>query len=490
MIIRKALEQDLELLFKWTNDYEVRKNSFNQDLIKYEDHKSWFFKKIENKNSDIYILEDSDYPVGQIRIEVENDIATINYSVSSEHRGKGYGYTMLMLIKEYYKNYKIRGKVKPENRASIKAFEKAKYTIIDKQDDYLEYEYIEGDYILEKNMINRNGTIVIAEISANHGNNIEIVKKTIKEAKRIGVDAIKLQTYRPDTLTIKSDKDYFKINQGTLWDGRTLYDLYEEAYTPWEWHKELFELAKKEGIICFSSPFDMTAVDFLEELQTPWYKVASFEIRDLPLIEYMASKQKPMIISTGIATIQEIKEAVDVCKKVGNYDITLLKCTSAYPAPYEEINLKTMKNIEETFGVKIGLSDHTMGSAVAIAAVAMGAKIIEKHIILDRGIGGPDSEFSMNIDEFENMIKDIRIVEKAIGSVNYELTEKVKKNRLFGRSLFFVEDIKEGEVISKENMKSIRPGHGISPKYYNDILGKKVTRNIEKGTPVSWEDIK
>lgn len=333
---------------------------------------------------------------------------------------------------------------------------------------------------------NEDRTIIVAELSANHGQDIQIAKDTIKAIKEAGADAVKLQTYTADTITIDCDNEYFQIKQGTLWDGTTLYKLYQKSYTPWEWHKELFDYGKEIGITIFSSPFDKTAVDLLESLNTPAYKIASFEITDIPLIEYIASKGKPVIISTGIATIGEIKEAVDTCRKMGNYDITLLKCTSSYPAPYEDMNILTIPNMKQTFGVNVGLSDHSMGSTVAIGAVALGAKFIEKHVILDRSIGGPDAEFSMEIDEFKTMVEEIRKLEKALGNIDYNLTDKVIKNRSFSRSLFFTEDIKVGEIITEKNMKSIRPGYGIHPRHYNKILGKKVIKDIKRGTPVDW----
>lgn len=336
----------------------------------------------------------------------------------------------------------------------------------------------------------RERTIIVAELSANHGQDVQIAKDTIKAIKEAGADAVKLQTYTADTITMDCDNEYFQIKQGTLWDGTTLYKLYQEAYTPWEWHKELFDYGKKVGIAIFSSPFDKTAVDFLESLNTPVYKIASFEITDIPLIKYIASKGKPVIISTGIATIGEIKEAVDTCRKMGNYDITLLKCTSSYPTPYEDMNIVTIPNMKETFGVNVGLSDHSMGSTVALGAVALGAKVIEKHVILDRSIGGPDAEFSMEICEFKEMISEIRNLEKALGKINYDLSDKSIKNRIFSRSLFFSEDIKEGDIITEKNMRSIRPGYGIHPRHYNEILGKKASRDIKKGTPVDWNLIK
>lgn len=331
-----------------------------------------------------------------------------------------------------------------------------------------------------------NRVFIVAELSANHGHSIQIAKDTIKAVKEAGADAIKIQTYTADTITLDCDSEYFQIKQGTIWDGTTLYKLYQEAYTPWEWHKELFDYAKEVGITIFSSPFDKTAVDLLENLNTPAYKVASFEITDIPLIKYMASKRKPMIISTGIATKDEIKEAIDICRSEGNNDITLLKCTSSYPAPYDEMNLLTIPNMKELFGVNIGLSDHSMGMTVALGAVALGAKFIEKHVILDRSMGGPDASFSMEIHEFKNMVAEIRKLEKALGHISYELTDKVKGSRVFSRSLFFTENIKKGDLITERNMRSVRPGYGLHPRYYFDLLGKKATRDIEKGTPVDW----
>jgi len=327
---------------------------------------------------------------------------------------------------------------------------------------------------------------IIAELSANHNQDFEIAVKTIKAAKQVGADAIKLQTYTADTITIDCNNEYFQIKSGTLWDGRSLYDLYKEAYTPWEWQPKLKQIAEEEGLICFSSPFDKTAVDFLEKMDVPAYKVASFEITDIPLIEYIASKGKPVIISTGIATLADIEEAVNACRRVGNNDIALLKCTSSYPAPIDEANLRTIPNLRDTFKVIPGLSDHTMGSDVAIAAVALGAKIIEKHIILDRKLGGPDAAFSMEPEEFKQMVISIRNVEKALGIINYQLSPKVEKSRIFARSLFIVRDVKAGENLTEENVRSIRPGNGLHPKYYNLILGKKFRKSAEKGTSLDW----
>lgn len=311
--------------------------------------------------------------------------------------------------------------------------------------------------------------------------------KIIKVAKEAGADAMKLQTYTPDTITLDIDNKYFRIKKGSLHYGKTLYQLYREAYTPWEWQPKLKEIAENEGLIFFSSIFDKTSVDFLEKINVPAYKIASLEITDIPLIEYVASKGKPVIISTGIATLSDIEEAVNACKRMGNEQIALLKCVSAYPTPLEDVNLRTIPNLADTFKTVVGLSDHTLGISVPIASVALGVCIIEKHLTLDRKLGGPDATFSLEPDEFKAMVKSVREVEKALGEVSYDLTEKMKKSREFSRSLFVVKDIKAGETFTEENIRSIRPGYGLPPKYLEDILGKRATQNIKKGTPLGWE---
>jgi len=329
-------------------------------------------------------------------------------------------------------------------------------------------------------MKSKEGVYIIAELSANHNGSIETAIETIKAAKRAGADAIKFQTYTADTITINCDKPDFII-QGTIWEGRNLYKLYQEAYTPWEWHETLFKVAEEEGLECFSSPFDKTAVDFLETLNCPIYKIASFEITDIPLIEYVASKGKPMIISTGIATLEDVELAVDTCRKVGNNQITLLKCTSSYPAPIEEANMAMIPELASRFNVMSGLSDHTIGSTVPVVATALGAKVIEKHFILDRSIGGPDATFSMNEKEFTEMVKSVRVAEKAIGVVDYELTPKQVDGRRFCRSLYVVKDIKKGEVITEEHVRSIRPGFGSHPKELKNIIGRIADKSYSKG---------
>jgi pseudaminic acid synthase len=334
-----------------------------------------------------------------------------------------------------------------------------------------------GDKIINQN----SSCFIIAELSANHNGSIETAIETIKAAKRAGADAIKLQTYTPDTITINCQKDDFII-KGTIWEGRNLYHLYQEAYTPWEWHEILFNTAKDEGLICFSSPFDNTAVDLLENLNTPAYKIASFEITDIPLIEYTASKMKPIIISTGISTLEDISLAIQACHNVGNFDVALLKCTSSYPAPLDEANLVMIKDLAERYNSIVGLSDHTIGNLAPIMSICFGAKIIEKHFILDRNIGGPDSSFSMNESEFTEMVHQIRLAESAIGHIDYSLSEKQNISRAHCRSLYIVENIKCGEIFTKNNVKSIRPGFGLHPRYYNEILGKKAKIDIDFGT--------
>ncbi len=343
---------------------------------------------------------------------------------------------------------------------------------------------------LENNFITKPSRVfIIAELSANHNGSLETAIKTIKAAKKAGADCIKFQTYTADTITINCRKPDFFI-KGTLWEGKNLYDLYKEAYTPWEWHEQLFLEAAKEDIICFSSPFDKTAVDFLEKLNTPAYKISSFEITDIPLIEYIASKGKPMIISTGIAMCEDIELALDACYRMNNYDVTLLKCTSTYPATIEDANLLTIQDMRQRYKVKVGLSDHTMGSEVAIASVVMGVEIIEKHFIIDRSIGGPDCEFSMNQEEFASMVNSIRKVEKAIGKVTYPSDPKTIKGRQFCRSLYVVEDIKAGEIFTLKNVRSIRPGFGLHPKYLKEVLGKKASVDLKKGEPMKINFLK
>ncbi len=331
-------------------------------------------------------------------------------------------------------------------------------------------------------------TYIIAEMSGNHAGSIERAKEIIRMAKACGADCIKLQTYTPDTITIDCDNEYFRINKGT-WNGENLYQLYGKAYTPWEWQLELKSEADKVGIDFFSTPFDNTAVDFLEGIGVDFYKIASFELVDIPLIKYVASKGKPIIMSTGMGTLGEIEEAVKAVHSQGNDQLILLKCSSAYPAIPNDMNLKTIQNMSEVFGLPVGFSDHSMGSIGAVTAVALGACVIEKHVCMSREIENPDSSFSMQPEEFRQMVEDIRSTERAIGTVCYEISEKEKDNIAFRKSIFVVEDIKKGEKLTHDNVKVIRPGYGLMPKYYDDIIGQVALKDLKQGTPLSFKMI-
>ncbi len=338
---------------------------------------------------------------------------------------------------------------------------------------------------LQKFMLSEKAYL-IAEMSANHNGDFDQALAIIRAMKEAGADAVKLQTYTADTLTIDCDRPDFMIGAGTIWEGQRLHELYRKAYTPWEWHADLFGLANELGMDCFSTPFDNSAVDFLEQFDPPVYKVASFELVDLGLIEYIASRGRPIIMSTGMGTREEIQDAVDVVKRAG-VPLTLLKCTSAYPSPPSSMNLRTMSDLAKSFDVPVGLSDHTLGTTVPIAAVALGATVIEKHFTLSRQNEGPDSSFSLEPAEFREMVDSIRIVEQALGEVKYELSEKEKASIVFRRSLYAVADIAAGETLTTENVRSIRPGHGLKPKFLNQLLGKIAAQAIPRGTPISAE---
>ncbi|MHA1937603.1 MAG: pseudaminic acid synthase [Candidatus Thorarchaeota archaeon] len=326
---------------------------------------------------------------------------------------------------------------------------------------------------------------IVAEISANHLQDYSLAEKTIEAARDAGADAVKLQTYTPDTITLDCDSEDFKL-RGTIWEGKTLYQLYQEAYTPWEWQPKLKEFAEDMGLICFSSPFDRTAVDFLEAMNVPAYKVASFEITDIPLIEYIASRKKPVVISTGIAEISDIEDALDACKRNNNDEVILLKCTSAYPTPLSEVNLLAIPDLSSRFSVLVGLSDHTLGISVPVAAVTLGACLVEKHLTMNRNLGGPDANFSLEPNEFETMVKTIREVEEALGEASYTLTDNMKRSREFSRSLYVTRDIIKGEPFTSDNVRSVRPGYGLPPKNLRKILGRKAKKSIKKGTPMAW----
>lgn len=328
---------------------------------------------------------------------------------------------------------------------------------------------------------------VVAELSANHNQDFEQAVRLVQAAKECGADAVKVQTYTPDTITIRSDREYFQIRGGTLWDGRTLYELYDEAYTPWDWQPKLKQVADDLGLDFFSSAFDSTAVDFLENMGVPAYKLASCELVDIPLLQRISRTGKPLIISTGMATIEEIEEAVATARQAGASQIALLRCTSAYPALPCEMNLRTISELARRFEVPVGLSDHTMDIAVPVAAVALGACIIEKHFTLSRSLKGPDSAFSLEPAEFKAMVEAVRVAEKALGEIHFGLTDSERSSRVFRRSLFVVRDVRQGEAFSNENVRSIRPGHGLHTRHFEQIVGKRASRDIERGTPLNWD---
>ena len=336
--------------------------------------------------------------------------------------------------------------------------------------------------------ISRNSPVfIVAEISANHNQDYNRALEIIHAAGEAGADAVKLQTYTPDSITLDCDDECFQINEGTIWDGTTLYKLYSEAFTPWEWQPRLKEEAKKLGLECFSSPFDLTSVDFLEEMDVPAYKIASYEINDIPLIRKIARLHKPMIFATGIAYPEDIRRALDVCVQEGCEDVILLKCTSSYPTPYEAVNLNVIPTLAKTYDCLTGISDHTMGTIVSAGAIPLGAKMVEKHLTLRRADGGPDGAFSMEPEEFRQMVQQIRILEKALGSSEYVLTNTQKLEHEGSRSLFVVKDIEKGDLLSPENIRSIRPGNGLHTMYYEEVLGKRAKDFLKKGTPLAWE---
>lgn len=346
-----------------------------------------------------------------------------------------------------------------------------------------------GHIVVNNRTIGENEpAYIIAEMSANHAGSIERAKEMIHAAKESGADCIKIQTYTPDTMTINCNNEYFHITKGT-WEGENLYALYQKAYTPWEWQEELRDEAAKVGIDFLSTPFDKTSVDFLEKLGLPFYKIASFELVDIPLLEYIAAKGKPIIMSTGMGSLEEISEAVEAIYGQGNRQLVLMKCSSAYPAKSDEMNLNTIIDLKQRFGVPVGLSDHSMGSFSATTAVAMGASVIEKHFCISRAIKNPDSAFSMEPQEFKEMVHMVREVEKAKGIVAYGVSKQEESNACFRRSLFVVRDMEAGEIFDEENMRSIRPAYGLKPKYYKQILGRRANKPLKAGTPLTWEDI-
>lgn len=477
--LRRANITDMKRVFCLSNDPVVRESSMCQNTITWEQHKKWFAEKINDVNCYFYIVEDKNGNfVAQVRIDCQ-DNNIISVSVAEQYRGKELAWKIIKLASLKCAKHTIIAYVKKTNEKSYRSFIHAGYL--------LSHEKVINDesYYVLKFVI---PVFIIAEMSANHCGDMGLAKKIILKAKDCGADAVKIQTYTADTLTIDCHNDCFKIKGGTLWDDRYLYDLYKEAYTPWEWQKELKLFADNAGIMLFSTPFDKTAVDFLETIECPIYKIASFEAIDTNLVKYVASKHKPMIVSTGICSEAEIQDVVDACKSAGNNDLTLLKCTSAYPARIEDMNLLTIPDMIKKFGdqgVKVGLSDHSMNIETPVTAVALGATVIEKHFTLDRNLGGPDSGFSLNPDEFATMVKAVRNTEKLLGKPDYTVNEK---NRIFARSLFVVKDIKKGEKLTEQNICSIRPGCGLHPKYLNQVMGKFAAKDLKYGKPLTFDD--
>jgi pseudaminic acid synthase len=493
-------ETNAKLIMGWRNDEVTRKMSFNSNLKIWGLFKDEFYDNYFNNIIPPLFAILNGIKVGIIGFadNNENKEHNININIAPEYRCKKLGTQIInkaiQFVKKNYNYYnKIIAHIKEKNIPSIKTFEKCGFTYYDKYikncEIILKYRYnMKNIKIGNKTISPEHPTFFIAELSCNHNQNYDIAIQLIHEAYKAGADAVKLQTYTPDTMTLNSKKDYFKI-KGTIWENQYLYDLYKQAYTPWEWHKGLKEEANKLGMELFSSPFDTTAVDFLEQLDVPAYKIASFEITDHILIKRIAQTKKPVIISSGMASKEELQEAIDLLRKHGTKDICMLKCTSAYPAKPEDANLITMKDMAQSFDVIPGLSDHTLGIEVPVASVALGAKVIEKHFTLSRESGSPDDAFSLTPDEFKQMVDSVRIVEKSIGKVTYGGVKTEEECKKFRRSLFVCKDIKKGEEFTPENIKSVRPGCGLHTKYYEEVLGKKAIHDIEFGEPLSWNMI-
>lgn len=500
MIIEPIEKNDAncELIMKWRNDVITREMSFNQNVKLWDEFKNEFYNNYFNNLIPPLFVTLENNKIGMISFidNKEDNSLVININIAPENRGKKMGNKIIYSGIEYIKNkynckQNIIAHIKEKNIPSIKIFEKEGFKFQEKyiknNETILKYKYIMNSIKIGNNIINNESqTYIIAELSANHNQNLENAKQLIKEAHKCGANAIKLQTYTPDTITLNCKKNYFKI-KGTLWDDQYLYDLYNKAYTPWEWHKELKEEANNLGMDLFSSPFDTTAVDFLESLDFPAYKIASCEITDHILIKKIAQTRKPVIISSGMASKEELKEAIDLLRENGCNQICMLKCTSAYPAKPEDANLITMKDMAESFDVIPGLSDHTLGIEVPVTSVALGAKIIEKHFTLSRDSGSPDDAFSLNPNEFKLMVDSIRIAEKSIGKITYGGVKSEDECKKFRRSLFVCKNTKKGEIFTSENIRSVRPGNGLHTKFYENVLGKKANFDIEYGEPLNWK---
>lgn len=480
ILIRPAEMRDIRKVFELSNDLTVRGNSINGQAIEWAEHEKWYASAIADHNLKFYVAETLNGGfVGQIRFCYDGLAWIVSISITANFRGHGLG---RMILNKAMETSGIRcfvAKVKKDNIASGKLFKSCGYHECGE-------EIIAGEkfYIFRR----MKGVFIIAEMSANHCGDFELAKKIISAAKDAGADAVKIQTYTADTITIDCKSDGFLIKgDGNLWKNRYLYELYQKASTPWEWQPKLKAFADSIGMPFFSTPFDYTAVDFLEKMEVPMYKIASFEAMDYSLIKYAAKCGKPMIVSTGVSSLEEMQGAIDACRESGNNDITLLKCTSEYPAKLEDMNLLTIKDMISRFGpqgVKIGLSDHSMSIEPVVAAVALGAKVIEKHFTIDRALGGEDSGFSLNKNEFAAMVGAVRNTEAALGKINYSINSD---NRKFARSLYVVKDIKAGDVLTNDNVRSIRPSNGLHPKFLPSVIGKHTLVDVPFGTPLTLE---
>ena len=508
--LRRVKETDMKLLFDWRNNELVRKNSFCMDPVEWNEHVKWFNTTLVKSSVLFFILICKEQEVGQIRIDLELDnTAIINYSIAEKYRGLGYGKQILHLAEtelyERFKNkYMLKALVKENNISSQVAFERLGYILQNTNRDIFK-TYIKilecmvnnqmkicfkERIFKEMNQFNMRQPFIIAEMSGNHNQSLNRALEIVDLAAEAGVDALKIQTYTADTMTIdKNDGEFFIEDKRSLWKGESLYSLYQKAYTPWEWHQAIFQRCKEKGIIGFSTPFDFSSVDFLEELDVPFYKIASFENVDLPLIKKVAQTGKPIIASTGMASLAELGELVSTARENGCMDLTLLKCTSSYPATPEGSNLLTIPHMRELFDCKVGVSDHTLGIGAAIASIALGATVIEKHFTISRADGGVDAAFSLEPQEMKQLVMEAKAAHAALGSIKYGINEQEQKSLQFRRSLYIVEDMQAGDVISERNMRSIRPGLGLAPKYYDILLGKKVKENVKRGTALTWDMI-
>lgn len=488
-------DQDAQLIMKWRNDPVTCKNSFRETPFSWHEFKSLFYNKyFENQLPPLFVLYQNKKIAFIGSTNIEPDRVNISINIDPSFRGRNLATPILQKALHYVKNNSsvrtIDAEIKSHNKASIKSFQNVGFLFKDSLEGINHYQltFHPSFFIDGKSISSNSNTYIIAELSCNHNQNITLAYQLIDAAAQAGADAVKLQTYTADTMTLPCDKPIFKdCLNGTLWEGKSLYELYSKAYTPWEWHKDLKNYANKKGMDLFSSPFDTTAVDFLESINIPVYKIASFEITDHILIKRIAQTGKPVIISSGMASLQELQEAVSLLRDNGCPQIAILKCTSAYPAKPEDANLSTIQHLINTFNVVVGLSDHTLGIEVPIASVVLGARIIEKHFKLSDNSGSEDDAFSLTPTEFKQMVDAVRKVEKTIGIIKYNGTQDETKSKIFRRSLFVVKDVQKDELFTEENVKSIRPSNGLHTKHYDQIIGKKSNQNISFGTPFSLD---